>query len=47
MRQKGKDKKKKKKQQESFWEQQVLEFMKKSMKVALDQALDSILKEWK
>ena len=41
---KDKDKKKKKK---SVLEAEILAFMQKSMKTALDLALDDIFKEWK
>ena len=41
---KGKDKKKKKK---SITEAEIMRFMEKSMKTALDLALDDIFKEWK
>ena len=40
-----KDKKKKKKQ--SMLEQQIFAILQKSMKTALDMALDDIFKEWK
>ena len=43
--QKDKDKKKKKKQ--SALEAQILSIMQKSLKAALDMALDDILKDWK
>ena len=43
--QKDKDKKKKKKQ--SALEAQILSIMQKSLKVALDMAMDDILKDWK
>jgi len=41
---KDKDKKKKKK---SVLEAEILSFMQKSMKTALDLALDDIFKDWK
>ena len=41
---KEKDKKKKKK---SVMEAEIMRFMKKSMKTALDLALDDIFKDWK
>ena len=41
---KEKDKKKKKK---SVMEAEIMRFMEKSMKTALDLALDDIFKEWK
>ena len=43
--QKDKDKKKKKKQ--SILEKEILSIMSKSMKTALDMALDDLLKDWK
>ena len=43
--QKDKDKKKKKKQ--SILEAEVMRIMEKSLKTALDMALDDILKDWK
>ena len=43
---KDKDKKKKKKQQ-SVLEKEILNIMSKSMKTALDMALDDLLKDWK
>ena len=43
---KEEDKKKKKKREGDFM-QYVLQFMEKSMKTCLDQALDEIFKEWK
>ena len=42
--QKDKDKKKKKK---SVMEAEIMRFMEKSMKTALDLALDDIFKDWK
>ena len=44
--QKEKDKKKKKKQQ-SILEKEIMSIMSKSMKAALDMALDDLLKDWK
>ena len=41
---KDKDKKKKKK---SILEAEILRLMQKSLKAAMDQALDEIFKEWK
>ena len=41
---KNKDKKKKKK---SVMEAEIMRFMEKSMKTALDLALDDIFKDWK
>ena len=43
--QRKKDKKKKRKQ--AVLEQQILSIIQKSMKTALDMALDDIFKEWK
>lgn len=43
-RKRDRDKKKKKK---STFETEVLSFMEKSLKTALDMALDEILKDWK
>ena len=43
--QKDKDKKKKKKQ--SIIEAEIMKIMEKSLKTALDMALDDILKDWK
>lgn len=40
-------KKKKKKKQKSVLEAEILAFMQKSMKTALDLALDDIFKDWK
>lgn len=37
----------KKKKQESWLEQQILAIMEKSMKQALDMAIDDLLKDWK
>ena len=44
---KEEDKKKKKKKREDDFMKYVLQFMEKSMKTCLDQALDEIFKEWK
>lgn len=44
--QNDKDKKKKKKEQ-SVLEAEIFSIMEKSLKTALDMALDEILKEWK
>ena len=44
--QKEKDKKKKKKQQ-SILEKEIMSIMSKSMKAALDMALDDLLQDWK
>ena len=40
-------KKKKKKKQQSILEAEILHFMEKSMKAAMDKALDDIFKSWK
>lgn len=42
-----KDKKKKKKQKQSTLENEIFNIMEKSLKTALDAALDDIFKEWK
>ena len=39
-------KKKKKKQEKSVLEAEILAFMRKSMKAALDLALDDLFKDW-
>ena len=44
--QKDRDKKKKKKKQSTF-EAEIFSIMEKSLKSALDVALDEILKDWK
>ena len=44
--QKEKEKKKKKKRQ-SILEKEIMSIMHKSMKAALDMALDDLLKDWK
>ena len=45
---KDKDKKKKdKKRQQSILEKEIMSIMFKSMKAALDMALDDLLKDWK
>ena len=41
------DKKKKKKKSQSELEFMIFQIMEKSMKTALDKALDDILKDWK
>ena len=41
------DKEKKKKKQQSILEAEIMSIMEKSMKVALDKALDDIFKDWK
>lgn len=46
MRDRKKDKDKKKKKQ-SVMEAEIMRFMEKSMKTALDLALDDIFKDWK
>ena len=40
-------KKEQRKKRESILEQQILAIMQKSLKAAMDQALDELLKEWK
>ena len=40
-------KKKKKKKQKSVLEAEILSFMQKSMKTALDLALDDLFRDWK
>ena len=45
---KDKEKKKKdKKRQQSILEKEIMNIMHKSMKAALDMALDDLLKDWK
>ena len=44
---KKKDKDKKKKKKKSVMEAEIMRFMEKSMKTALDLALDDIFKDWK
>ena len=46
MRDAKKDQERKKKQ-ESWLEQQIIAIMEKSMKQALDMAIDDLLKDWK
>lgn len=41
------DKKKKKKKSQSVLEKEIFSIMEKSLKTALDAALDDILKDWK
>lgn len=41
------NKEQKKKKRESILEQQILAIMQKSLKAAMDQALDELLKDWK
>ena len=45
--QKDREKKKKKKKKKSILEAEIMSIMEKSMKVALDKALDDIFKDWK
>ena len=45
--QKDKEKKKKKKKKQSILEAEVMRIMEKSLKTALDMALDDILKDFK
>ena len=47
MTQSQKDKEKKKKKKQSILEAEVMRIMEKSLKTAIDLALDDILKEWK
>ena len=44
---KPKDKKKKPKQKQSVLEKEMINLMSKSLKTALDVALDDIFKDWK
>ena len=39
--------KKKKKKQESLMEKMIFDIMQKSMKTALDKAMDELFKDWK
>ena len=41
------EQKKKKKKQKSILETEIMAFMQKSAKVAIDEAIKEILKEWK
>lgn len=41
------DKEKKKKKKQSILEAEIMSIMEKSMKTALDKALDDIFKDWK
>ncbi len=41
------DKEKKKKRKQSILEAEIMSIMEKSMKTALDKALDDIFKDWK
>ena len=43
----AREKKKKKEKKKSVLEAEILAFMQKSMKTALDLALDDIFKDWK
>ena len=43
----AREKKKKKEKKKSVLEAEILSFMQKSMKTALDLALDDIFKDWK
>ena len=47
MTQSQKDKEKKKKKKQSILEAEVMKIMEKSLKTALDLALDDIFKDWK
>ena len=47
MTQSQKDKEKKKKKKQSILEAEIMRIMEKSLKTAIDMALDDILKEWK
>ncbi len=47
MTQSQKDKEKKKKKRQSILESEIMRIMEKSMKTALDKALDDIFKDWK
>lgn len=47
MTQSQKDKEKKKKKKQSILEAEVMQIMEKSLKTALDLALDDIFKDWK
>ena len=42
-----KEREKKKKKRESILEAEIMKIMEKSMKTALDKALDDIFKDWK
>lgn len=46
MSQKDEEKKKKKKKQQSILEKEIFGIMEKSMKTALDAAVDDLLKDW-
>ena len=43
----ARDKKRKKKKKKSVLEAEILSFMQKSMKTALDLALDDLFRDWK
>ena len=47
MTQSQKEREKKKKKRESILEAEIMKIMEKSMKTALDKALDDIFKDWK
>lgn len=47
MTQSQKDKEKKKKKKQSILEAEIMRIMEKSLKTAIDLALDDILKDWK
>ena len=47
MTQNQKEREKKKKKRESILEVEIMKIMEKSMKTALDKALDDIFKDWK
>ena len=47
MTQKEKEKQKKKKKQQSILEAEIMSIMQKSLKTALNLALDDIFKDWK
>lgn len=41
------DKRKQKPKKQSVWEKEIMSLMSKSLKTALDAALDNIFKDWK
>ena len=47
MTQSQKDKEKKKKKKQSILEAEIMRIMEKSLKTALDKALDDMFKDWK
>ena len=47
MTQNQKEREKKKKKRESILEAEIMKILEKSMKTALDKALDDIFKDWK